>query len=97
MNEDIEKRVKMCESCQKHRSMPASAPVHPWECTNNPWVRLHINHLGLLMDKMFLVIVDSYSKWVKVFPVSNSTSQTTINCLRTRSATHGLHPDLCLR
>ena len=42
------------------------------------------------MGKMFLVIVDSYSKWVEVFPVSNFISQTTINCLRTCFATHGL-------
>ena len=30
--------------------------------------------LGLFMGKIFLVIVDSYSKRVEVFPVSNSTS-----------------------
>ena len=80
----------MCEPCQKQQSMPASAPVHPWECTNNPWVRLHIDYLELFMGKMFLVIIDSCSKLVEVFPVSNSNSQTTINCLRTCFATHGL-------
>ena len=60
--------------------MPASAPVHSWERTNNPWERLHTDYLGPFMGKMFLVIVDSYSKWVEVFPVSNSASQTTIDC-----------------
>ena len=45
MDKDIEKRVKTCESCQKHQAMPASAPVHPWECTSNPWVKLHIYRL----------------------------------------------------
>ena len=44
---------------------------------------------------MFLVIVDSYLKWVEVFPVSNSASQTTINCLRTCFATYGL-PQICV-
>ena len=53
--------------------MPASAPFYPWERKNNPWVRLHIDYLGPFMGKMFLVIVDSYSKWVEVFPVSHST------------------------
>ena len=51
--------------------------------------------LGPFMGKMFLVIVDSYLKWVEVFPVSNSTSQTTINCLRTCFATYGL-PQSCV-
>ena len=95
MDEDIKKRVKMCESCQKHQSILASALVYPWERTNNPWVRLHIDYLGPFMGKMFLVIVDSCSKWVEVFPVLNSISQTTINCLRTCFATHGL-PEICV-
>ena len=90
IDEDIKKIVKTCESCQKHQSMPASALVHPWECTRNPWVRLHMDYLGPVMGKIFLVIVYSYSKWVEVFQVSNSTSQTNINCLRTCFATHGL-------
>ena len=46
--------------------------------------------LGLFMGKIFLVIVDSYSKRVEVFPVSNSTSWTTINCLRICFTTHWL-------
>ena len=78
-----------------HQSILASAPVHPWERTNNPWVRLHIDYLGPFMGKTFLVIVDSCSKWVEVFPVLNSTSQTTINCLRTCFATHRL-PEICV-
>ena len=68
MDEDINKRVKMCESCQSHQSIFPSAPVHPWERTNNPWVSLYIDYLGPFMGKMFLVIVDSCSKWVEVFP-----------------------------
>ena len=36
MDKNIEKRVSMCESCQKHQSMSASAPVHLGERTNNP-------------------------------------------------------------
>lgn len=91
IDEHIAKRVKTCESCPRHQSMPVPASVHPWDRTSNPWVRLHIEYLGRVMGKMFLVIVDSYSKLVKVFPVSNSTSQTTINCFRTCFATHGLH------
>ena len=54
--------------------MLASAPVHPWEHTNSPCMRLHIDYLGPFTGKMFLVTVNSYSKWFEVFPVSNSTS-----------------------
>ena len=48
MDQDIEKRVQTCESCQKYQSMPPSVPIHPWERTNNPWVILHIDYLDHL-------------------------------------------------
>lgn len=55
MDEDNVKKVKTCgESCQKHQSMPASAPVDPWERTSNPWVRLHIDYLGPFMGKLLI-------------------------------------------
>ena len=44
---------------------------------------------------MFLLIVYYYSKWIEVFPISNSTSQVTINCLKNCFATHGL-PQICV-
>ena len=73
----------MQKTKKKHQSMSALAPRRPWKHTKNPMVRLHIDYLGPFTGKMFLVIVGSYSKLVKVFPVSKSTSQTTIICLRT--------------
>ena len=54
MDENNVKKVKTCESCQKHQSMPASAPAHPWERTSNPWVRLHIDYLGPFMGKLLI-------------------------------------------
>ena len=62
MDKDILKRVTTCKSCQKHQLMPVSAPVHPWEHTSKPWVRLHIDYLRPFVGKMFLAIVDYYSK-----------------------------------
>ena len=31
MDQALEERVKNCSTCQEHRKMPASAPLHPWE------------------------------------------------------------------
>ena len=58
-------------------------------------LKLCIDYLGSFLCKMFLVIVDSSSKWVEVFLVPNLTSQTTINSLRTCFATHVL-PQICV-
>ena len=95
MDKKIEEIVSNCLDCQKHQSMPPSAPVHHWENTKNPWVRVHIDYAGPFMGKMFLIIIDSYSKWMDVFPVNNATTSVTIECLRTCFSTHGL-PQMCV-
>ena len=79
----------------KNQSMPPSAPVHPWEDTKNPWVRVHLDYAGPFMGKMFLIVIDSFSKWMDVFPLANSNSRITIESLRTCFATHGL-PQICV-
>ena len=45
------------------------------------------------MGKMFLVVVDAYSKWLEVKTVESAISQRTIQLLRSMFATHGL-PEL---
>ncbi len=72
MDMDIEHKVKSCTTCQEHRKAPACAPLHPWEWANKPWRRLHIDYAGPFMGKMFLVITDSHSKWIDVYPVSSA-------------------------
>ena len=39
---------------------------------------------------MFLIVVDTYSKWLEVVPMSTATSHFTIEKLRSIFATHGL-------
>ena len=97
MNDHIETVVKSCQQCQEHQSMPSSAPLHPWENTLQPWTRIHIDFAGAFLGKMFLLLVNSYSKWIEVFTLSptNYGSKVTIECLRTAFATHGL-PQICV-
>ena len=78
MDRTIEERVNACSDCQHNQRMPASTPLHPWEATDKPWTRLHIDYAGPFLGKMFLILVDSYSKWIEAFPTTNSTSTTTI-------------------
>ena len=72
--------------------MPVSVPVHKWERIN-----IHIDYLGPFMGKMLLVIVDSYSKWVEVFPVSSYIPQTTINYLTLSCIMFGHLTILCTK
>lgn len=94
MDSELEQHVLRCPSCQVNQKAPAKAPLHPWEYAINPWSRLHIDFAGPFLGSMFLVVVDSHSKWLEVFPMNTITSEATINRLRACFATHGL-PD-CL-
>ena len=87
IDSDIENKVKTCEMCALHQKSPPIAPLHPWEWL---WTRLHIDYAGPFIGKMFLVIVDAYSKWLEVMPVSSANSTQTVTALRQVFSTHGI-------
>ena len=92
MDSDIEIEVKGCHNCQQNQPMPPKSELHPWKWPERPWSRLHIDYAGPFLGKMFLIVVDSHSKWMEVFPLNNATTHATIEKLRQAFATHGL-PD----
>ena len=49
-----------------------------------------MDHAGPFVGKTLLIIIDAYSKWLKVFTVPSTSSKSTISKLRTVFATHGL-------
>ena len=54
------------------------------------WTRLHIDNAGPFLGKLFLLVVDSHSKWLEVIPVPSTSSSYTNEALRHMFATHGL-------
>ena len=74
IDQEIEEIVKACSSCQRTRHNPASAPLHPWEFPKQPWERLHADYAGPYEGTMFLIVMDAYSKWLEVIPVTAATS-----------------------
>ena len=87
---DIERTVRNCRECQLHQSKPAAAPAHSWEYASKPWERIHIDHAGPVNGESYLVIVDSYSKWLEVERVRSTDAKTTCKILRRLFAVHGL-------
>ena len=71
---------------------PQNSPVsiHPWEWSNRPWVRLHLDYSGLISGKMFLVIIDAHYKCLDVKMVNSATSNSTIEHLHSVFSVHGL-------
>lgn len=88
----IATKVQECQICQEDRPNPPRAPLHPWEWPSRPWARLHIDHAGPFMGKLYLVVCDAHSKWIDVSIVSSTSAEITIRKLRTLFATHGV-PD----
>ena len=86
----LEQKVRQCSPCQENRKSPPEAPLHPWDWPTKPWVRLHLDYAGPFLGKMFLIVIDSHSKWMEAFPMNTSTSSATIEKLRMAFATHGL-------
>ncbi|KFD49780.1 hypothetical protein M513_09375 [Trichuris suis] len=93
LGDDIEDTVKGCTVCQETQNAPKRAPMNPWERTETPWSRLHLDFAGLFQGQIFLIVVDSYSKWLDVIPVSTASANAVIEKLALLFATHGL-PDV---
>lgn len=93
IDKQIENLVNTCSDCQESRNMPKRSPIHPWEWARAPWSRIHLDFAGPFKGKMFLIIIDSYSKWLEVKIVPNTSSNVTIDVLRSLFATHGI-PDV---
>ena len=94
LDSDIQSTVQKCDVCQSNRKSPPKAPLHPWEWPSQPWSRLHIDHAGPFHGKLFLIIVDAYSKWIEVKIVSSTSTEATIAALRPIFTTFGLPQQL---
>ena len=71
---DIEKAVRQCTKCQLHKPTPPVAPMHPWKWPTRPWARLHLDFVGPLKGKMYLLIIDAHSKWIEAINTPSFTS-----------------------
>lgn len=85
--------VRDCNVCQAYHKSPRGVAITPWPFPEKPWSRLHVDFGGPFMGHYFLVMVDAFSKWVEVHPVTSPSAEATISVFRTVFAQHGL-PDL---
>ena len=92
MDRDIETYVKCCSHCQRAAKNPPKLSPIPWPETEKPWSRLHIDFAGPMNGVTYLVLVDSFSKWPEVIPVSPPSATRTISILNQVFSQHGL-PD----
>ncbi|KAK6735148.1 hypothetical protein RB195_018374 [Necator americanus] len=89
INRDIEEAVRHCRNCQKAAKMPKKTVLNSWTTEKKPWDRIHIDYAGPLNGRMYLVVVDAYSKWPEVFEMSSSSTTATLRELRMLFARFG--------
>ena len=93
LSKQIEEMVSACHTCANVRPEPkeilisASFPSRSWERVGVDLFELH--------GKVYIVIVDYYSRWVEYRKLTSLTSEHTNEVLKEVFATHGI-PDLIL-
>ncbi|XP_054277998.1 uncharacterized protein K02A2.6-like [Macrosteles quadrilineatus] len=89
LDQNIEETVKECKICQSTRNTTPLVPLQHWAWPKHCWQRIHIDFASFKGHE-FLIVVDSYSKWLEVFHMQTTTSAKTIEKLRSCFATLGL-------
>lgn len=87
---DIEKMGRECETCAKEMPAPTRAPPQPWPYIAHVWSRLHIDFLGPFNGKIYVVVVDSSSKWLEIAEMHRTNAAVVVKVMRSLFARFGL-------
>lgn len=72
MNGDIENFVKHCQICMQTSVVPKTGCNSSWTPTTRPFSRIHADFF-FLESRTYLIIVDSYTKWLEIEIMKNGT------------------------
>ena len=78
LDSELEIVAKTCETCQLNQRMPNKSIPHPWRSTDKCWDRIHVDFAGPFLGSMWLIVVDSYSKWIEVADMKSNTTSTNL-------------------
>ncbi|XP_017461733.1 PREDICTED: uncharacterized protein K02A2.6-like, partial [Rhagoletis zephyria] len=89
IEKEIEKIYDNCSICQSTASLP-KREFSKWPEATQPWERIHLDFAGPFYNRMWLIIVDSYSKFPYVIELSAATTTTTVAALQKIISVEGL-------
>ena len=87
----IENMVTNCSTCAKDRPEPRE-PLMSSSFPSLPWERLAAD-LFELAGKVYLIVVDYYSRWFEIRRLNDQSSSRVISVLKELFSTHGI-PDI---
>lgn len=91
LDKDVEDVANSCENCLQYRSSPPKVELINWDWPAEPWSRVHVDFMGPIFGRYFLIVVDAHTKWPEWIDMNQSiTASQTINALRSIFARFGL-------
>lgn len=78
----IEGMIRSCAVCRENSPNPPRVKSNPWPKATKPFERIHIDYCGPINGENFLVIIDSFSKWLEVERTKHITTEKTIAILK---------------
>jgi transposase InsO family protein len=85
IDSDIEMMINECEPSQ----LLGTIQQNHWDHPDKPMGRVHADYAGPWKRSFYLMVVDAFSKWVEVFPVSSVTFTVIKHCLMRFFASYG--------
>ena len=82
IDKDIECHTNACTGCAIAARDPVRVPVHQWELPLRPWQRVHVDYAGPFKGKMWLLLIDAFSKWPEIHEMNSTTAEATISKLK---------------
>ena len=86
----IEQMVSKCVTCAKDRPVPTE-PLMASSFPSRPWERLAMD-LFELHGKVYLIVIDYYSRWIESKRLDNLSSESVVYVLKEVFASHDISP-----
>ena len=93
MSNDIKMMIQKCRHCVEKSSKQIKEPLIPTILPEYPFQRVAVD-LCEKGGKMYMVVVDYYSRYIEIFPLLHTSSSSVIKGLREIFARHGIPEEL---
>ena len=90
LDNDIEKFVKGCRACNLASPDPRKSKLSLWPQAKENFKRVHVDLFGPVGGRNFLILIDAFSKWIEVFLMDSTDSQSVLEKLREVFARFGI-------
>ncbi len=89
MSTDIKNMIDKCLICRENRPANRKEPLKPSELPERPWQVIAMD-LFDWRGRSYLVVVDTYSRWMEIKECYRITSRSVIGKLKSIFSTHGI-------